>query len=460
MSYGLLITGLAVKPATVIREEFDAAFKGIYGESIGSEADGSIPPQTSIGQEVTVLTDAFAGMWDLLQEVHASTDPDQATGASQDAVCALTGTIRDGSEYSTVTATCTGDPATPLPEGRVATVTGTLARFSSLATATITDAGTWLALTAYVVGDRRYNGSRVYEVTIAGTTAGAGGPTGTGSAIVDGTVTWRYLGQGTGVVDVAMQAQSTGVIAALAGELATIATPVTGWLSVVNLEDAALGQARETDASLRLKREEELASSGNATADAIRANILALDAVESCRVFYNDTDAVDADGVPPHSVEVLVLGGVDQEIADEVFASVAAGIGYYGNQTDTVTDSNGVSHTVKWSRPVEVPIWVRLDVVKYAATFPSDGETQIKTAVAAYGDSLGVGRSVRSQPLGAVIVPDPANGGGVTGVLEVTLVYIRTSSPPIAATTIAIATREISTFDTSRLTINLSNGTP
>lgn len=50
----------------------------------------------------------------------------------------------------------------------------------------------WAISTAYVVGDRRYNGTNVYEVTVAGTSAGAGGPTGTGSAIADNTVTWKY----------------------------------------------------------------------------------------------------------------------------------------------------------------------------------------------------------------------------------------------------------------------------
>lgn len=456
-SWGLLEEGFSAKPATVIREELDTAMAGIFGESI--LIGGEVPPQTKIGQLVGMMTDGLSGMWDQQGEIDASTDPDQATGAQLDAACAITGTLRDGSAYSTVTATATGTPATALLEGRVASVTGTRARFASLADATIVDAGTWVALTAYALDDRRYNGARVYQVTTAGTSAAAVGPTGTGTGIVDGTVVWRYLGEGTGVVDVEMQAQVIGAVNAAAGALATIETPVTGWLTVTNLSGAVVGNALETDSSLRLKRAEELASSGNATADAIRANILALDGVTSCRVFYNDTDAV-VDTIPPHSVEVLVLGGDDQEIADEVFASVAAGIGYSGNQTDTVVDSNGVSHTVKWSRPVEVPIFARLDVVKYATTFPSDGSDQIKAAVVAYGNSLGVGRSVRSQPLGAIIIPDPVYGGGITGILDVTLVYIGLADPPVAAVTIAIATREISTFTTTRIAVNLSNGTP
>ena len=55
-------------------------------------------------------------------------------------------------------------------------------------------AAAWTILTAYAVGATVQNGGNVYRATIAGTSAGAGGPTGTGSAIVDGTVTWAFVG--------------------------------------------------------------------------------------------------------------------------------------------------------------------------------------------------------------------------------------------------------------------------
>jgi hypothetical protein len=53
--------------------------------------------------------------------------------------------------------------------------------------------GGWAASTAYAVGARVSNDTNVYEVTAAGTSASSGGPTGTGGAISDGTVTWQYL---------------------------------------------------------------------------------------------------------------------------------------------------------------------------------------------------------------------------------------------------------------------------
>lgn len=80
-------------------------------------------------------------------------------------------------------------------------------------TATITPIGylsmgnpAWAASTAYSAGDYRSNDSaggefgyaRIYLCTTAGTSASSGGPTGTGSAITDGTVTWQYVGESKG----------------------------------------------------------------------------------------------------------------------------------------------------------------------------------------------------------------------------------------------------------------------
>lgn len=53
---------------------------------------------------------------------------------------------------------------------------------------------TWVITTAYVINDIRFNGTDVYICRIAGTSAGAGGPSGTGQGIVDGTVTWDFVG--------------------------------------------------------------------------------------------------------------------------------------------------------------------------------------------------------------------------------------------------------------------------
>jgi len=71
--------------------------------------------------------------------------------------------------------------------------TATVAEITAGLTAAIVQTA-WAPTTAYAVGDYVSNGNRVYICTVAGTSDGSGGPTGTGSAITDATVTWAHKG--------------------------------------------------------------------------------------------------------------------------------------------------------------------------------------------------------------------------------------------------------------------------
>lgn len=51
----------------------------------------------------------------------------------------------------------------------------------------------WAPSTAYVLNQLANNNGNVYRVTTAGTSAGSGGPSGTGTSITDGTVVWTYV---------------------------------------------------------------------------------------------------------------------------------------------------------------------------------------------------------------------------------------------------------------------------
>ena len=55
--------------------------------------------------------------------------------------------------------------------------------------------GDWAANTTYSVGNKIQNDrERIYECTVAGTSASSGGPTGAGQSITDNNVTWKWLG--------------------------------------------------------------------------------------------------------------------------------------------------------------------------------------------------------------------------------------------------------------------------
>lgn len=129
------------------------------------------------------------------------------------------------------------------------------ANTESLASYTAVAATAWQAATAYAQGQAVTNDSgKVYVCTTAGTSAGAGGPTGTGAAITDNTVTWMYAAaSGTVVNDVIMYnlklaidalSFTPAVTTSLQGSAGTktlrvLANASTSWFAV-NLDDPNL----------------------------------------------------------------------------------------------------------------------------------------------------------------------------------------------------------------------------
>jgi hypothetical protein len=456
-TYGLTSTGFVPKTQDVIRGELAAAITAAFGASVDTSS------ASLLGQLIGILAEREGLLWDLANAVNASQDPNQATGAALDSLAALTGTFRAPASSSTVTLTLTGTPTTVVNAGSQAKTASTGAPFATAAGATIAALTAWAPTTAYNVGDRRTNASRAYQCTIAGTSAGSGGPTTTASSIADGGVTWTYLGDGAGAVDVAAASASTGPIVGVSRDISVIQTPVGGWSSVINLLDAKVGANVMTDSALRLLRVAELSAPGVATQNAIRAALLQVSGVTSATVFVNNTDVTNVDGMPPHSVEALVQGGADQDVLNCMFASVAAGVAYQGTTTGVVVDSQGTAQTVKFSRPAQILIYDDVTLIKDPNVYPSNGDALVQAAIVAYGQAQATGKDAVASSIGAACFPVYASGvlvAGVAGVLDVTLVKIGTAPAPGSSATIAISTRQLAVHDTSRITVHSSNGTP
>lgn len=273
--------------------------------------------------------------------------------------------------------------------------------------------------------------------------------TGTGARFV--TLADATIGGG-GTVSAAMESEDDGPIVAAAGTLTVIETPVSGWTGVTNALDAVLGQSEETDPSLRLRREEELRAIGTSPVEAIRSDLLLVTGVTQAAVFENPTDVTDADGVGPHGVECLVQGGADADIRAAIFAAKAAGIATYGTTSGSVTDSQGFTHTIKHTRPTEIDIYVGVELVINSDEYPADGDTQIEAAIVAYGDAQRAGKNVVASRLESECFT-------VAGVLEA-ICKIGTAAAPTLRTTIAISLRQLAVFDTGRITVATTPGTP
>lgn len=248
-------------------------------------------------------------------------------------------------------------------------------------------------------------------------------------------------------------AESPGPYEALAGTLINIETPVTGWVGVTNTGDATLGNNAESDAAYRARHRDQLMGKGSASEQAIRDAVLILDGVTYCAVRANDTDVVDAEGLPPHSIRVTVLGGDDLVIAQTIMRKKAAGIQTYGNESEFVEDGEGFLKEIFFQRPTLKYVWVGI-VITPGEKYPpvGDPEAAIAAAVALWGDlNISIADDVERFALGTPINVVPGvKGAAVT--LGFTLAELD-PQPPLFAADLIMASTDLALFDSSRVLV-------
>jgi uncharacterized phage protein gp47/JayE len=446
LAFGLTDAGFSLKRQEDIQGEIEDDIRAIFGSSI------NLAPETDFGQLIGIISEREALIWELMEEVYNSQYPDTSTGVSLDNAASLTGTTRLAATSSTISEQLLfGTAATFVPAGTLFSNSGDpTAIFSTDAAVTLiagTDEVQTISFDAtpdsgsFTIEFRGATSAAIGFADSAATitaTLEAMSTIGTGNVVVTGsitsatglTLTFGGGGTGLGLQDlpqvqiasnalligatpvvvtpatsvegvpqgaVTMTATTTGPIAAPANSLTVIDTPVAGLTSTFNTEDANLGRDIETDTELKIRRVEDLEVAGAATLEAIRANLQATTGVTTAIVFQNNSDITDTEGRPAHSVEAVVIGGTDADIADTLFNSVAAGITYHGSVTEVVTDSQGFSQTIKFSRPTEVEITLEVDLT-VDGSFPTDGIAQVEAAILAYGAALEISQDVIVNP--------------------------------------------------------------
>jgi hypothetical protein len=378
--------------------DFDTRLTDLLGQihaDISPIYDGSA--DSSEGQFIRIVTERIQSLAELVQAVHSAQYPDGAIGFSLAALARLTGTQKRPATESEV-------------ECRVNI-----------------DAGTHAigALVAHVSGDPTARFANAVAVTNAGP----------GAADVD---------------DVLFKAETAGPVAALSGTLTVIAAPVTGWNSVTNAPpggsgDAIEGLDTETDAELRQRRAQELQTGSTATG-AILTALTQTTGVVWAAVLENDTDLVDANGLPPHSIEAVVHAPTlsDAELAPIVYNAKASGIKANGDAFTQVKDTSGHYQSIGITRATILDTYLEIDVNVNAESYA--GDDALKAAVVAWGDStLGVGDDVVLWQVG--------QAAGVEGVEDVTAIRIGLAAPPTSTVNLAVDWNEIADLDTSRITV-------
>ena len=88
---------------------------------------------------------------------------------------------------------------------------------------------------------------------------------------------------------------------------------------------------------------------------------------------------------PPKSIQVIVQGGDDEEIARAIFNSQPAGIEAYGTTVIDIADSEGTVWKIGFSRPVTKYLWIQVQYTLYEEEeHPVDIDGSIKDAIVAW----------------------------------------------------------------------------
>ena len=320
--YGVSSTGFKRKRLNLLLEELNSEVKAIFGDNF------NVSPESPDGQVNGVISESNANIWEIAEEAYNAFNPKAAAGTTLSNLVQLNGITRLAATRSHVELTLTGDSGTVIPEGSLISTSDT--------------------------GDEL---STDVSVTIDGT----------GNAIVQAT------------------ALEFGPITMLAGTITEIDNPVTGWDTVNNTADAIEGTNEESDPDLRARRQRSVARDAQAIIDGIRSAVENIDNVTQALVLENDTDAVDANGLPAHSFQVVVSGGADIDVADIIWLKKPAGIQAFGDITEQIIDSQGVSHDISFSRPTAVTIYVEVTLTTFAE-YPVNGDDLIKQAIVDYAN--------------------------------------------------------------------------
>jgi hypothetical protein len=259
-------------------------------------------------------------------------------------------------------------------------------------------------------------------------------------------------------------ALDTGPTSVAKKALSVIDNPISGLTRVFNPSVAIVGRDLETDAEARIRRGQRLQISEAGPTAAIDNKIFQLNdeidktTIEYAHTFENVTLTTDSRGIPGKAFEsyVYLAGGAtdrDQEIAQAIFDSKPAGIESHGDVSKTVQDSEGLDHTIKFSRPTTVPIYLILDLI-VTSEYPSGGDVQVKNLMVEWGGSLGVGQDVIVYPH---LIAQLANIPGITDIV----VKIGKAASPTLDDNIIIddgitpgVDVELSTWSASNITVN------
>lgn len=314
--------GLQVNSLNEILTSLTNAFNNIYGANI------NLDQNTPDAQMINVFAQILVSYSELLQDINASFDPDQAVGVILDQRVKLNGITR---------------------KQGVKTITNILVTFDGSAT---------------LKGLDLYSTDECFKVS-----------DNPGNSLVPIATTTGVNGN---VLTVPFIAVNYGALNFTEGSITNIDTPTIGVASVSNLatELSDVGSDEESDTSLRVRRTVSAEQIGGLGAtESLRQSIYNTSQdISYVGVEENDGDTEDIFGIPPHGIWIVVNGAFNSEdVAQAIYKNRIAGTPMRHLEESSsssgeeiteyaypVTREDGTQFMAYWSRAKEKNIYCKI----------------------------------------------------------------------------------------------------
>lgn len=311
--------GLQVKTAEEIRQELENGLRNIYG------ADINLDQNSPDGQLVGILTQFSVDIRELAVQINNNFNPDRAFGRLLDERVVINDIERNGGTYTITDIDITVD--------RTVTLQGLDAAFND-----INGQG-------YTVQDNA--GNQFILIDTATITAG--------------------------VHSLSFRARELGRVETTIG---TITNPVTVVIGVTNIDNGSapttIGQAEETCAQLRVRRQRSVALSSTGYLNGLLGDVLALGGVTDAVLYENVTDSVDVDGIPAHGIWLVAEGGANTDIGNTIYENKSYGANMKGDVEVNIVTASGGLFVAKFDRPTAQDLYIRFEIQRTVPLYVFD----------------------------------------------------------------------------------------
>lgn len=513
---------LGVTPAGFVVPPLTTTLAGMQSQALQLISPSlDLSSATPDGQLLGIVANQVSSLWELGQIIYNAFNRGDVEGAGLDNLGDLTGTPREGEDYSVVYAV-------------LALAPGTYAASAWDATTGQLESGVLVANVAGAGSQQYANNATLTPASLTGTVSVVSGNTGitfsanqtldAGTVLVfasqptvsyqlaaaidastSGSLTGQYSGTTTGsttatpAVIAAMQSVAIGPTPTVNdGTLTEITTAVSGWISVnnpaigstPNSSQVQIGEAEENDSAYALRQAQDVADEGGDTADALTAQLLQLGAAQvppitlQVTVLENTTNAfqnIEGLLMPPHSFTPIIWdGGIGWAegvglplIAQVIYDNTPPGISSFGTQSYTIVDPYLGDQPVSFVIPAEEALYISVVVVPRAGVVWANLESAIQEALVAAAvaptPSTGIppvgqllpGQPVLGSQISAVIMSVPGVldiKTGLVGGLTVPLLTFGFAPSPINGQPITLVASQIPTISAATVATNVLIG--